>query len=109
MWYMLAPDSLASRSITSAIVVCSRDVARCLGGVAEHPFGVATEGSVQQLDHLQHRDLGGLAGEAVATLDAPLRADDPRAAQYREQLLQELDRHLAPASQLADRHGVHAS
>ena len=48
--------------------------------------------------------VGGLARESVAALDAPLRADDASTAQHREQLLEKLHRHLAPARQLADRH-----
>ena len=104
MWYMLAPASRISRSITSAIVVCSQHLARGLGGVRERALGVAPERTVEQLHDLQHRDRGGVAGEAVAALDAALGADHPRAPEHREQLLEELHGHLAPARELADRH-----
>ena len=45
----------------------------------------------------------GLAGERVAALDAALGAQDARAAQHREELLEELDRDVAAAGELADR------
>ena len=45
----------------------------------------------------------GLARERVAALDAALGAQQAGAAQDGEELLEELDRDLAPAGQLADR------
>src|SRR5204863_9518334 len=48
-------------------------------------------------------DVGGIAGEGVAAFDAALRAQDARAAQDREELLEELDGDLAAARELADR------
>ena len=48
--------------------------------------------------------VAGLAGEAVAAVDAPLGADDPGSSQGREQLLEELHRDVPAAGQLADRH-----
>ena len=59
--------------------------------------------AVEQLDDLEHGDLGGLARERVAALHAALGAQDARAAQDGEELLEELDRDVAAAGQLADR------
>ena len=56
MWYMLAPASRVSRSITSAIVVSLEHLARGLGGVGEGALGVASERAVEQLDDLEHAD-----------------------------------------------------
>jgi hypothetical protein len=78
-------------------------VASRLGGIAEDALGVATEGSIEQLHDLEHGHLRWVAREAVAALHPALRADHAGTAQHREQLLEELHRHLAPARQLADR------
>ena len=59
MWYMLAPASRASRSITSAIVVSREHLARGLGCVGERALRVAAERAVEQLDDLEHADVGG--------------------------------------------------
>src|SRR5207253_852869 len=75
-------------------------------GVGEDAIGVAAEGPVEQLYDLEHGDVGGVAGEAVAALHAALRADDARAAQRGEKLLEKLHRHVAGARELADRHGL---
>ena len=61
MWYMLAPASRISRSITSAIVVCASTRAGGRGGVGEDALGVAAERPVEQLDDLEHRDRLGRA------------------------------------------------
>jgi hypothetical protein len=63
----------------------------------------APELAVEQLDDLEHGHLGGLAGERVAALHAALGAQDAAAAQDREELLEELDRDVAAAGELADR------
>ena len=104
MWYMLAPASRASRSMTSAMVVWARTRRRGLSRVREHALRVAPERAVEQLDDLEHGDGGGLAREAVAALDATLGADDAGAPQNREQLLKELHGNLAAAGELTDRH-----
>ena len=110
MWYMLAPASRASRSITSAIVVCCEHLrAAAAAASAKTPSASRPERAVEQLDDLEHGHLRGVAREAVAALDAALGADDAGAAQHGEQLLEELHRHLAPARQLADRHRVGAA
>src|SRR5271166_310993 len=83
-----------------------QDLAGGLGGVGEHAVGVAPERSVQQLDDLEHGDGRGLAGKAIAALDAALRADDPGASEHAKQLLEKLHGHFASARQLADRHGL---
>src|SRR4029077_8627465 len=79
-----------------------QDVTSCLGRLAEHPLGVATERTVEQLDDFEHGYLGGVARKAVAALDPPLRADQARTAQNGEELLQELNRHISPVRELAD-------
>src|SRR4051812_22284294 len=73
------------------------------GGLGEDALGAATERAVEQLDDLEHGDLPGRAGERVAALDTALGLQDSRPAQDREQLLEELDRNVAPPRQLADR------
>ena len=104
MWYMLAPASRASRSITSAIVVCSSTSRAASAASAKTPSASRAERAVEQLDDLEHGHLRGVAREAVAALDAALGAEDAGAAQHREELLEELHRHVAPPRQLADRH-----
>ncbi|MEA2496385.1 MAG: hypothetical protein QOJ29_4296 [Thermoleophilaceae bacterium] len=64
--------------------------------------GVAVEGALERLDHLEHSQLGGRAGERVAALHPALGVQDARAPQRREQSLQELDRDLPAARDLAD-------
>src|SRR5207253_1948536 len=59
------------------------------GSLTQHAFRVAAQGSVEQLDDLECRYVGGLAGEAIAALDATLAGQDPSPAQCREQLLEE--------------------
>src|SRR3984957_1298922 len=76
--------------------------------VGERALRVAAERAIEQLDDLEHGHARRLAREAVAALDATLRADHSGAAQHGEQLLEELDRHIATARQLADRHRVSA-
>ena len=77
-----------------------------LGGVGEDRLGAGAELAVEQLDDLEDGDLGGLAGEGVAALDPALGAQDARPAQDGEELLEELDRDVAAAGQLADRDGA---
>ena len=72
--------------------------------VGEHAGRAGADRAVEQLDQLDHGDLGGIASEAVSALDAPLRAQHAGAAQGGEQLFQELDRDIAPARQLGNRH-----
>ena len=54
MWYMLAPASWASRSITSAIVVRRSTVRAASAASAKTPSASRAEGSVEQLDDLEH-------------------------------------------------------
>src|ERR671916_3121480 len=68
------------------------DVARGGCRVGEDPRRLAPQRAVEQLDELQDRDVGRLARERVAALDAALGAQDARPAQDREELLEELDR-----------------
>src|SRR5215208_3137974 len=42
--------------------------------LGEDRLGAASEGAVEELDDLEHRDGGGVAGEGVAALDAALGA-----------------------------------
>ena len=70
---------------------------------ANTPVASGAERAVEQLDELEHGDLVGGPGEAVAALDAALGAQDAGAAQRREQLLEELHRDLAAARELGDR------
>src|ERR671910_1404181 len=60
--------------------------------------------AVEGLDHLQHGDLRGRPGERVAALCATVADQDPRPAQRREELLEELDRDVAALGDLPDRH-----
>src|SRR5829696_6745276 len=76
---------------------------RRLGGLAEDRLRARAELAVEQLDDLEHRDLGRLARERVAALDASLGAQDAGPAQDREELLEELDGDVAAAGELADR------
>src|SRR5215210_6045231 len=71
----------------------------------EDRLGAGSEGAVEELDDLEDRDVGGIAGEGVPALDAALRAQDARAAQDREELLQELHGDVATAGELADGDG----
>src|SRR3954453_8434790 len=79
------------------------------GGLAEDALGVAAERAVEELDDLERSDLGRVAGEAVAALDAALRGEDAGAAQRGEELLEELDRDVATTGELADRDGAVAA
>src|SRR4051812_26874462 len=75
----------------------AEDVAGRRGGVGEDARGVAAERAVEELDDLEDGDLRGLPGEGIAALDAALGAQDARAAQRCEELLEELDGNLAAA------------
>src|SRR4051794_15604046 len=75
-----------------------------LSRVREQTLGPGADRAVEQLDELDDRDLRGIAGERVAALDAALGLEDAGPAQDGEELLEELDRDVAPAGQLADRH-----
>jgi hypothetical protein len=79
-------------------------VAGRLGGVGEHAGGLVADRPVEQLYDLEHGHLGRRTGEPVAALDATLGAQDARAAEVGEQLLQELDWDLAPTGELGDRY-----
>ena len=57
------------------------DLAGGARGVGEDAGGLAAEWAVEELDDLQDGDLGGLAREGVAALDAALLAQDAGAAQ----------------------------
>ena len=68
------------------------------------PSASRAERAVEQLDDLEHGDLvGGSRAKRVAALDAALGAQHAGAAQRREELLEELDRDVAAAGELADR------
>ena len=73
------------------------------GGFGEDALGLGAEAAVEQLDDFEDGDLAGFAGEGVAALDAALGAEDAGAAQDGEELLEELDRDVAAAGELADR------
>ena len=98
-----APASRFSRSTTSAMVEPPSTARAACGGLGEDRLGAGAERAVEQLDDLEHGDLRGLAGERVAALHAALGAQDAGAAQHGEELLEELDRDVAAARQLADR------
>ena len=104
MWYIGATAAWISCSATVTTVASASTVPAAWAASANTPEAPAPERAVEQLDELQHGDLSGWPGEAVAALDAPLGAQDAGAAQRREQMLQELDRDLAPTGQLGDRH-----
>src|SRR5690606_41705108 len=81
-------------------------LAQRLGGVGPDAAGgdrLGAELALEQVDDLEHRHLGRGAGERVAALHAALALEDTRAAQRREQPLEELDGDVAAARQLADR------
>src|SRR6202162_2079071 len=65
--------------------------------VGERPLGVTPERAIEQLDDLEHGHARRIAREAIAALDAALRADHARAPEHREQLLEEMHPHRAPA------------
>ena len=107
MWYMPAPASSASRRAMSAIVV-RRNVAR-RDSTPSSQMPPASSPScadlaVERLDHLEHGDLVGRAGERVAALHSAMTDQEPGATQGREELLEELDRDPAPLGDLPDRH-----
>src|SRR5437764_985417 len=58
-------------------------------------FGI--ELALEQLNHLQHRQLGRILHERVAALHTPLAVQHSRAAERREELLEELQRDVAAA------------
>ncbi len=104
MWYIAAPAARASCSATSAIVEAASTARAARGGVGEDAGRALADGAVEELDDLEHGHLGGRAGEAVAALDAALGAQDAGAPERGEELLEELDRDLAAAGELGDRH-----
>ena len=67
------------------------------------PSALGAEAAVEELDDLEDGDLARVAGEGVAALHAALGAQDAGAAQDGEELLEELDRDVAAAGELADR------
>src|SRR3954452_24438986 len=83
----------------------SQDLARGGRRLGEDAVGVAAERTVEELDDLERGDLGGRAAERVAALHPALRAQDSGAAQDGEELLEELHGDVAPAGEVADRHG----
>ena len=104
MWYIAMPASRVSRSMRSAIVAPCRTARAAAAASPSRALGPAAQRAVEQLDDLERGDLGRVAGEAVAALDAALGGQDPRTAQRREQLLEELHRDVAPSGQLPERH-----
>src|SRR4051812_23237292 len=79
------------------------DLAAGVGGLGEDAGGVAAEGAVEELDDLEDGDVRRVAGEGVATLDPALGAQQARAAQDGEELLEELDRDVGAAGEPSDR------
>ena len=73
------------------------------GGFGEDALGLGAEAAVEEFDDFEDGDLAGVAGEAVAALHAALGAQDAGAAEDGEELLEELDRDVAAARELADR------
>src|SRR3954469_12614495 len=86
-----------------------QDGAGCAGGLGEDALGVRAEAAVEEFDDLEDGDLARLAGEGVAALHAALGAQDARSAQDGEELLEELDRDVSAAGELADRHWAGAA
>ena len=106
--YIDAPAARASRCATSAIVIAWSFRRRAsIASVQTSAVSVDSSGAqpaLERLDDLEDGDLLGRAGERVAALHAALALQDPRAPQRREQALEELDRDVAAAGDLADRH-----
>jgi len=67
----------------------------------EHPGGALTDRAVEQLDQLEHGDLGRRLRERVPALDPALGAEESSSAKRGEQLLEELRRDLATPRELA--------
>ena len=85
----------------------AEDIAQRLDALGPDAAGLAgflADLAVERLDDLDHADLIGGPGEAVAALDAALAGEQAIAAQGREELLEELDRHPAALGDLGDRH-----
>src|SRR5687768_13812332 len=59
--------------------------------------------AVQDLHDLEHGDLGRGLREGVAALDAALAREETATPERREELLEELDRHVPPLGDLRDR------
>src|SRR4029077_10098062 len=67
-------------------------------------LALLAENPIEGLDDLEDVDLVCGAGERVAALGAAVADQDARAAQGREELLEELDGDAAALGDLADRH-----
>gem|GEM_PF-7115774 len=103
---------LAELERDSSIANLTALVRQGLDAVGPDPAGLrglVADPPVERLDDIEHRDLVGRAGEAKSTLDAPLRDQQPRSAQGAEQLLEELNRNLAPLGDDRDRDRVAAA
>ena len=109
MWYI--PDAgllgLAAGNVGDRRV--AERGAQRLHPLLPDPAGLLSllaDDAIEGLDDLEHVDLIGRLGQRVPALGAAVADQDPRAAERREELLEELDRDAAPLGHLADRHGA---